>query len=124
MARINQGEIWLADLRPGFKSEPGKFRPVLVIQNQILNQANLQSTIVIPLTTELQPDAEPLRIRLKPIGQIHKECDLLIDQIRALDNIRFQKGPVANIDNKLLNKVFKAVMDVISTDYLNEEPVS
>ena len=57
----NQGEIWLANLNPGRGTEPGKIRPVLILQNQALLDAEHPSTLIIPLTTNLIDDAEPLR---------------------------------------------------------------
>ncbi len=30
----NHGEIWLANLNPGRGTEPGKIRPVLILQNR------------------------------------------------------------------------------------------
>ena len=86
--KFNFGEIWLADLNPNFGTELGKLRPVLIIQNQILLEINHPSTLIIPLTTNLIEDAEPLRIRIKAQYKLEKDYDLLIDQIRAIDNKR------------------------------------
>ena len=38
--KINFGEIWLADLNPQNGTEPGKYRPVLIIQDQVLLDIN------------------------------------------------------------------------------------
>jgi len=64
-----RGEIWLANLNPGRGTEPGKTRPVLLVQSQALLDANHPSTLIIPLTTNLVEDAEPLRIRVSAAGQ-------------------------------------------------------
>ena len=63
--KFNFGEIWLADLNPKVGTELGKLRPVLIIQNQILLEINHPSTLIIPLTTKLIDDTQPLRIRIK-----------------------------------------------------------
>ena len=55
-----RGEIWLADLNPRRGTEPGKTRPVLIVQAQALLEAEHPSTLVIPLTTRLVEDAEPM----------------------------------------------------------------
>jgi mRNA interferase MazF len=39
---------------------------------------------MIPLTTNLIEDAEPLRLRLKAEGDLERDSDLMIDQIRPL----------------------------------------
>ena len=88
-----RGEIWLADLNPRRGTEPGKTRPVLIVQAQALLDAEHPSTLVIPLTTQLVDDAEPLRIRVRASGSLKKESDALIDQMRAIDNRRLVQGP-------------------------------
>ena len=42
-----QYEIWLADLNPRMGTEPGKTRPVVIIQTDLLNDVH-PSTIVCP----------------------------------------------------------------------------
>jgi mRNA interferase MazF len=87
--RIKQYDIWLADLNPTKGTEPGKTRPVVIIQTDLLNETHL-STIVCPITTNIQPEAEILRIHLKKT-QLNKLSDILVDQIRAIDNKRLIK---------------------------------
>src|SRR5947207_15228618 len=81
-----RGEIWLADLNPRHGTEPGKTRPVLIVQSQALLDAGHPSTIVIPLTTNLIEHAEPLRNRVAATERLMKTSDLLIDQVRTIDN--------------------------------------
>ena len=109
---IDHGTIWLANLNPGKGTEPGKTRPVLVLQDQALLDAGHPSTIVIPLTTNLIDDAEPLRIRVKARDLLVKDSDLLIDQIRAIDNRRLTSGPIATLDPELMQKIHHAVLEV------------
>lgn len=84
--KINQYDIWLADLNPSKGTEPGKTRPVIIIQTDLLNESHL-STLVCPVTTNVQTDIELLRVHLKR-GQMDKLSDVLVDQIRAIDNKR------------------------------------
>ncbi len=107
------GEIWLADLNPRLGTEPGKTRPVLIIQAQVLLDVSHPSTLIVPLTTRLIEDAEPLRLRLKATHKLEKESDVLIDQIRAIDNTRLIKGPLAQCDLLFMKKVQRAILDVI-----------
>ncbi len=109
----NRGEIWIADLKPGRGTEPGKTRPVLVVQAQALLDAGHPSTLIIPLTTNLINDAEPLRIRISACGDLSHDSDLLIDQLRALDNHRLIKGPLARIDHSLMAQVDEAIREVL-----------
>lgn len=84
-----RGEIWLANLNPTKKNnEVGKIRPVLIFQNNDLNQSAYPTTIVIPLTTSLIDDAQPLRMRITKREKLDENSDLLVAQIRAIDNTR------------------------------------
>jgi mRNA interferase MazF len=109
----NRGEIWLADLNPRHGTAPGKRRPVLVIQSQALLDAEHPSTYVIPLTTNLVDDAEPLRIRVAPAGDLPRESDLLMDQLRAIDNQRLVRGPLVRLPASKMKLVSHALLELI-----------
>jgi mRNA interferase MazF len=111
--KLNFGEIWLANLNPQSGTEPGKTRPVLIIQNQVLLDIEHPSTLIIPLTTNLVEDAEPLRIRVKAFEGVEKDSDLLIDQMRAIDNRRFIKGPLAKCPLRVMQEIQKSILDII-----------
>ena len=110
---LKQGEIWFANLNPGKGSEPGKTRPVLVVQVQALLDAGHPSTLVIPLTTNLIEDAEPLRLRIPAHGRLKHDSDLLVDQLRAIDNRRLCEGPLMRCDARLMLRVHAAIRDVL-----------
>jgi len=116
--KINHGEIWLANLNPNKGKEPGKVRPVLIVQDQALLDAEHPTTIIIPLTTELIDDAYPLRIRINKSSKLLKSSDLIIDQIRAIDNQRLIDGPLFHCDRSLMQKVYKAVGEVMGVDLI------
>lgn len=100
MSNIRRGSIWLANLNPRHGTEAGKTRPVLVMQSQALLDAGHPLTIIIPLTTNLTENAEPLRIRVKARDSLKKDSDLLIDQVRAIGNTRLAEGPLAEVIGK------------------------
>ena len=83
--KIKQYYIWLADLNPGKGTEPGKTRPVVVIQTDLLNEFH-PSTLICPITSNVNKDIRLLRVHLKK-GQLDKPSDILIDQIRAIDGV-------------------------------------
>jgi mRNA interferase MazF len=88
--KARQYEIWIAD-----GTEPGKVRPVVIVQTDLLNKHH-PSTIICPVTTKVQPGSEILRVHLaKGSCGLDEACDVMIDQVRAIDNAR------------LLNKVGK-----------------
>jgi mRNA interferase MazF len=110
---LKYGEIWLANLNPGKGSEPGKTRPVLIVQGQALLDAGHPSTLIIPLTTRLIEDAEPLRVRVTARGRLNQDSDLLVDQLRVIDNRRLSDGPLARCDEQLMVRVYGAIRDVL-----------
>jgi mRNA interferase MazF len=109
----DRGEIWLADLDPRRGTEPGKTRPVLIVQSQALLDAGHPSTLVVPLTTTLVEDAEPLRVRVPAVGRLRRESDLLIDQLRVIDNRRLVQGPLTQLPAGLMELVGRAVQEVL-----------
>jgi mRNA interferase MazF len=113
---FNHGEIWLANLNPTKGTEPGKTRPVLLFQNQILLDIKHPSTLIIPLTTQLIDNAEPLRLRILAQEKLEKDSDLLIDQIRSIDNKRLISGPLMSCDRIFLQKIYELVIEVIGIE--------
>ena len=108
-----RGEIWLADLNPSRGTEPGKTRPVLIVQSQALLDVEHPSTLIVPLTTNLVEDAEPLRIRVPASERLRRDSDLLVDQICAIDNRRMVKGPLARLGRDLMAQVREAIMETL-----------
>ncbi len=87
-----QYEVWVADLNPQIGTEPGKTRPVLVIQTNLLNKIPHPSTIICPITTKIEIEADILRVHLKKgMAGLNEDCDIMIDQMRAIDNSRLIK---------------------------------
>lgn len=116
--KLNFGEVWLANLNPQNRSEPGKIRPVLIIQNQALLDVGHPSTLIIPITTNLIEDVAPLRLRIKATNDLQEDSDLLIDQIRAIDNKRLLKGPLMKCDQDFMKVVQNSILELIDYQQL------
>jgi len=90
--RARRGVLYLADLNPRRGTEPGKVRPALVIQTDLLNDAGHPSTWVLPCTTRLAGE-NLLRVVLpRGIAGNREECEVMIDQSRAIDNRRLVRA--------------------------------
>ena len=89
---ITRGHLYIIDFNPQIKTKPGKLRPGLVLQSDLVTEAGYPSTIVIPTTTKLVKDAGILRLRLKKghVGLNH-ESDLLLGQLIAVANDSFRQ---------------------------------
>ena len=109
----SRGEIWLANLSPRRGTEAGKTRPVLVVQAQALLETGHPSTLVVPLTTRLVDDAEPLRVRVRAADRLRSHSDLLIDQVRAIDNRRLVRGPMLRLTPGVMRTIERALRDVL-----------
>jgi mRNA interferase MazF len=112
---IKQFEIWIADLNPQIGTESGKTRPVLVIQTNLLNKIQHPSTIVCPITSYIKKESEILRVHLKKgTANLHQACDIMIDQIRAIDNKRLTKK-IGDLPDELIEVVkgnIQIVLDI------------
>jgi mRNA interferase MazF len=89
--KIIHGCLYSADLAPNFGTEPGKLRPVLVVQSDLLNETGHPSTWVLPCTTRATGESL-LRVPLpRGVAGNPRACELMIDQSRAIDNRRFRR---------------------------------
>ena len=103
--QVKRFEIWVADLNPQLGTEPGKTRPVLVVQTNLLNKIPHPSTIICPLTANIQKESEILRVHIKKgTADLKENCDIMIDQVRAIDNKRLIKK-LGELPESLSNKV-------------------
>jgi mRNA interferase MazF len=112
--KVKQFEIWIADLNPTMGTEPGKVRPVIIVQTDLLNKYH-SSSIICPITTNIQKDSEILRIHLKKgCCGLNEGCDIMIDQIRAIDNKRLiKKVGIAPIEiSEKIKENLKILLDL------------
>jgi mRNA interferase MazF len=113
---IKQYDIWIADLNPQIGKEPGKTRPVLVVQTNLLNKLPHPSTIVCPITTNVQDDSDILRVHLKKgMANLNENCDIMVDQIRAIDNKRLIKK-IGKLPTELIEKIKENISIIIDLE--------
>jgi mRNA interferase MazF len=113
---MKRGEVFWADLNPPFGSEPGKTRPVLVVQSDALTGAGHNSIIVLPITSQLKPQPHPYRVHIpKGAAGLTKPADILIDQISARDHRRFHRhaGTLPNAIMAEVDLKLQRVLDLI-----------
>ena len=107
-----RGDIVLINLNPVKKNnEVGKIRPALVLQNDELNEGTYPTTVILPLTTSLIDDAEPLRYRVNARENLEKDSDILIAHIRSIDNSRIIKKLAILSQDELI--VVKSLLDEV-----------
>lgn len=112
LMKIKQFEVWIADLNPRMGSEAGKIRPVVIIQTDLLNSVH-PSTIICPITTNIQMESEILRVHLKMgMAKLKQDCDILIDQIRSIDVKRLQKK-LGNLPEEVQVKIKRSIVIIL-----------
>lgn len=125
LVMVSRGEIWLVNLNPikkknapqeyfldNVSQQVGKVRPILVYQNDELNHSDYPTTIVIPLSTHLIDDAEPIRYRINKKDKLKEDSDVVITQIRAIDNDRFIEK-LTTLSTKQMQKVKELFDEVV-----------
>ena len=110
---FNRGNIHLAKLYPSKGHEPGKTRPVLIIQTNMLNYIGHTTVIIIPLTTQLIDNAYPLRLRITQRENLLVTSELLCDQIRAIDVNRLLPDKIASLSAEELVAVEQQVQAIL-----------
>lgn len=109
---IRQYDIWLANLHPAKGSEPGKIRPVVIVQTDLLSEVH-PSVIICPVTSKVQPESEILRVHLGK-NQLDKLSDILVDQVRAIDKRRLieRLGKLTTAQTRKLRENLKILLDL------------
>jgi len=102
---MTRGEIWWADLGLPFGSEPGFNRPVLIIQADAINQSKINTTIVIPFTTNLLLESAPGNVFIDTDeSKLSKDSVLVVSQISVIDKSRLIK-----YENKVSQSIFDSI---------------
>jgi len=108
-----RGELWWADFGVPFGSEPGYKRPVLILQNDFFNRSKINTTIVIPLTTNLMLADVPGNILItKNESKLKKDSVITISQIEVIDRQRLLEK-ITKIDRAIIEKVENNIMFVL-----------
>ena len=97
--KVKQGAIFLANLNPVKGHEQAGFRPVIVLQNDILN-SSLKTTIVAPITSRLKAKGRLTTFFLaKENYNLERDSVVLLYQARCID-MRRLKTPLAQMDKE------------------------
>jgi mRNA interferase MazF len=106
--------LYVIDFNPRIKTKPGKLRPALVLQSDLVNEAGYPSTIVIPTTTRLIENPGILRLRLKRgQGGIARDSDLLLGQMIAVANESFRQE-IGALPNELMEELDNCIRIILT----------
>jgi mRNA interferase MazF len=110
---MKRGEIWIANLNPPRGREAGKIRPVLVVQADELTAADTPLVIVLPLTTQVYPRFKLWRVSIPARDRLKQDCQVIVDQPRALDRARFGDGPLTALTPEEMETVERSLRVVL-----------
>lgn len=111
---IKQFDLWIADLNPGKDNIPGKVRPVVVVQTNLLNKVIHPTTIICPLTSDLTKESKILRLRVTAslANGLEKDSSVLIDQIRTINNIKLLKH-IGSLEEQYHRTLKNSIIDIL-----------
>jgi mRNA interferase MazF len=112
---FRRGGVYLANFNPSKGTEPGKIRPCIVMQNNLLNDVGHPSTTILPLTTQLIENAAPLRYRLTSRVGLQFDSDVMLDQTRTIDNRRINNELLTTLTGQEVSEIelfWRIVLDL------------
>ncbi len=108
---MQQGDIYLANLNPAKGHEQAGFRPVLIMQNNVLN-SNLNTVIIAPITSNLKAKGKMTTFFLsKKTSKLKQNSVVLLFQLRTLDKTRLNKKILSL--NKILFSEIKQQLNFV-----------
>jgi mRNA interferase MazF len=105
-----RGELWWLDYGIPYGSEPGFRRPAIVLQNVFFNNSNINTTIVVPLSTNLLLAEVPGNIFIdKKETNLNKDSVIIVSQIGVIDKERLVEK-ISKINKETMEKIENNIM--------------
>ena len=114
MVRLKQGDIYWVRFGAARDSGPGGKRPAIVIQNDILNKSNINTTVVALLTSNQKLARVPGNVLLnRDIANLPKTSVVVVSQIATIDKGRVLEK-IGTLDKKNMEDILYGCQWVIS----------
>ena len=112
---MTRGDIYMLDFGIPFGSEPGRRRPVVIIQADKENLNNLNTKVVVPLTSNtINAELRGNVFLPKKESGLSKDSVALVHQIIVVDKIRLEEN-ISKLPKNLLLKIEEEI------DYVTKE---
>ncbi len=106
--QIKRGDLFYVDLAPTRGSEQSGARPVLVIQNDVGNEA-APTVVVAPLTTRSFSKRFPTNVNVaEGTAGLKADSTVLLSQIRTIDKSRLERR-LGHLPPDLMRQVDRAI---------------
>ena len=110
---IRNASIYWVDFSPGKGSEPMGRRPGLVIQDDALNDSNLNTVIMLAITSTLKFGDLPGNIILqKGEANMPKRCVINVTQIKSVDKKSIKEN-IGALSEERMAEVYQGLKLVI-----------
>ena len=111
-----KGEIWWANLPDDpYGSEPGKRRPVLIIQNDTFNRSGINTVICASITSNMKLANMPGNIILeRGVSGLDKTSVINFSQIATIDRKRLTEQ-VSMLSKDSIKKVNESIRHIFDT---------
>lgn len=107
------GEIYWISLETPIGSEPGGRRPVLVIQNDSLNNSEYRTVVIVPITTNtLLAEYKGNVLITKEESGLPRDSVVIGPQIMAVDKRRLEEK-AGKVSSETINEVIEELLNVI-----------
>ncbi|MCF8084351.1 MAG: type II toxin-antitoxin system PemK/MazF family toxin [Deltaproteobacteria bacterium] len=114
MVKPVQGDIYWVRFGKSGDSGPSGKRPAIVIQNDTLNKSNINTTVVVLLTSNKKLAMVPGNVSLKKgAGHLPKPSVVVVSQMATVDKERLLEK-IGTLDAAILGHVLNGCQAVIS----------
>lgn len=109
-----RGDIWWVDFGEPLGSELGWRRPAVIVQSDDFNNSNMNTTVVIPITTNLRLSDFPGNYYLsKEESKLSKDSVVVTPQITVIDKMRLMEH-VSVLSDSSMNMISEGIQLVLS----------
>jgi len=112
-----KGEVWWANLPDDpYGSEPGKHRPVLIIQNDLFNRSDIRTTICAVITSNMKLSQMPGNITLeKSVSGLDRTSVVNFSQIVTIDRTRLIEQ-VSMLPKNYITKINESIRYIFNAE--------
>ena len=111
-----KGEVWWANLPDDpYGSEPGKHRPVLIIQNDLFNRSDIRTTICAVITSNMKLSQMPGNIMEKGVSGLDKTSVINFSQVATIDRTRLVEQ-ISMLPKKYIEKINESIRFIFDTE--------
>lgn len=115
-AVVRQGDVFRVHLSGSTGSEPWGRRPVVVLQHDLFNQTQLNTVVVVAVTTNLKLAAFQGNVRLrKGEANLRKASVVNVAQIQTVDRARLG-DKIGSLTRTRLREIWRGVLLVLEVN--------